>query len=187
MTDLHSGSFSAISRSRLECLFDGIFAIAITILVLELRVPELADHHSADELAQALLHHISTFGSYLLSFLVLGIFWYRHNQQYRHFREITNGMLVMHFVQLASAAFFPFCAALLGRYPGNSLSGVFYMGCILLYVWASFANWIIASRFGALVPDTTPLDYQRLQHRALRGCLVISVFFSLAMLKALTP
>ena len=60
---------SIISRNRLEMLCDGIFAIAMTILVLELKVPELVDRHSAAELAQSLERNRATFISYLLGFL----------------------------------------------------------------------------------------------------------------------
>src|SRR5947209_4051234 len=118
---------SVISKSRLEFLFDGIFAIAMTILVLELKVPELTERNSVGELARTLSHHVAIFGSYLLSFAVLGMFWYRHNQFYRHLKYITKGGLALHLLQLAMAAFFPFCAALLGRYPTNALSQVFYI------------------------------------------------------------
>src|SRR5215470_10608372 len=85
-----------ISRSRLEMLVDGIFAIAMTILVLELKVPELTDRRSVWELARAIGRQAPTFLSYLLSFFVLGMFWYRHNMGFRHYRVITAKMLALH-------------------------------------------------------------------------------------------
>ncbi len=185
MEEKHSPSIPAISRSRLEFLFDGIFAIAMTILVLELRVPELADRHSVGELARALAHNAPTFASYLLSFTVLGVFWYRHNQQYHHVRVVTKGMLALHFVQLAAAAFFPFCAALLGRYPTNHLTVVVYMGCIMIYFWASLANWVVARRSGALASDLTAADYARSRTRLLLGCLIFSTFFAIYLINVL--
>ena len=100
-------------------LFDGVFAIAMTILVLELKVPEIDDRLSSSQLLHALLKESGTFFSYLLSFAILGVFWWRHNHVYHFFRTITSKMLVLHFVQLAAAAFFPFTAALYGRYPTN--------------------------------------------------------------------
>jgi uncharacterized membrane protein len=181
----HKNSSSVISKGRLEFLFDGIFAIAMTILVLELKVPELVDRRSLGELARALAHHAPTFVSYLLSFAMLGMFWYRHNHQYHHFHKITEGMLVLHFVQLAAAAFFPFCAALLGRYHSNLLSIVIYLGCVLVYVWAMFANWIVAKRGGALGAEVTAADYLRIRTRAFRGCLVISILFTAVVIEAL--
>jgi len=177
----HNTSISTISKSRLEFLFDGIFAIAMTILVLELKVPELVDHHSIDELARELFHDIPTFASYLLSFMMLGIFWYRHNKQYHHFQVITRSMLVLHFIQLASAAFFPFCAALVGRYPANGLSLGIYVGCVLIYTSANLANWIIAKRMGAL-NELTEKVYLNIRTRLLRSVLVITVVLVLTVL-----
>ena len=70
MTD-ERATVPIISRSRLEFLVDGVFAIALTILVLELKVPELADRRSVPELGQALAHEAPTFLSYLGGFVLL--------------------------------------------------------------------------------------------------------------------
>jgi uncharacterized membrane protein len=185
MTEEHGASPSAISKGRLEFLYDGIFAIAMTILVLELKVPELNDRHSIGELAHALAHHGPTFASYLLSFLMLGIFWSRHNQDYRHFHRITYPMLVMTLVQLAAAAFFPFCAAMLGRYPQNRLAYVVYVGCVLVLMWARLATWVVAKRSGTFGADFPLTDYLRTRNRILRGCLVLLAMFALAYMRVL--
>src|SRR5258708_28260824 len=99
-SDSHDSAHFIISRTRLEFLCDGVFAIAMTLLVLELKVPEIADRRSTTELWQALMVHASTFGAYVLSFFVLGIFWYHHNRHYRHLRHITVGILGLHLIQL---------------------------------------------------------------------------------------
>jgi uncharacterized membrane protein len=184
MTDEHA-TVPVISRSRLEFLVDGVFAIALTILVLELKVPELSDGRSVEELGRALAHEAPTFVSYVVGFIMLGVFWYRHNHQYEHFRVITRGMLVLHFVQLAAAAFLPFCAALMGRYPINGLSAVVYLGCVLVYFWASGATWILAQRAGAMKAEVTEAAYLRTRQRWLRGCLVITVMFTLYLIRLL--
>lgn len=180
MTDV-----SVISRSRLEFLVDGVFAIALTILVLELKVPELADRRSVSELGQALAHEGPTFISYLASFMLLGVFWHRHNHQYEHFRVITRGMLVLHFVQLAAAAFLPFCAALVGRYAINGLALVVYLACVLVYSWASAATWIMARRAGAMTAALTEAAYLESRRRWLRGCFLLTGLFVLYLIRVL--
>jgi uncharacterized membrane protein len=179
-----NAAHSVISKGRLEMLFDGIFAIAMTILVLELKVPELADRHSVGELARTLRHDVATFGSYLLSFGVLGMFWYRHNQFYRHLKFITKGGLALHLLQLAMAAFFPFCAALLGRYPTNPLAQVFYIGCVMVYQWGAALQWRVAGKMGALPTELSPGDARR-RRRDLVGSLLATGLFVLYLTNAL--
>jgi len=174
-----------ISHHRLECLFDGIFAIAMTILVLELKVPELEDRHSVAEMARHLAHHGATFFSYLFSFCILGLLWHRHNQHYRHLRHITRGMLALHLVQLAMAAFFPFCAAVFGRYLTNPLSVTLYAGCLLVFNSAALAEWLVAERAGAISPELDPADHRRYRRRNLRACLATGAIFVLYLAQAL--
>jgi uncharacterized protein (TIGR02246 family) len=178
MDDRHASAF-VISRSRLEMLVDGVFAIAMTILVLELKVPELTDRHSVAELARALVRQAPTFVSYLLSFIVLGMFWYRHNQQYRHYRSISHGMLALHFVQLAAAASFPFCAALVGRYAPNPLSVVIYLTCIVVYAWTATLTWIVARRSGSLSEELPEAAYLHSRKRAITSSVVVSALLVL--------
>jgi len=184
MTHEHT-TVPVISRSRLEFLVDGVFAIALTILVLELKVPELEDRRSVAALGQALAHEAPTFISYLVGFILLGVFWYRHNHQFEHFRVITRGMLALHFVQLAAAAFLPFCAALMGRYPINPLSSVVYLACVLVYSWASGVTWILAQRSGAMRAELTEAAYLRSRRRWLRGSLVITGLFTFYLIRLL--
>jgi uncharacterized membrane protein len=185
MIEEQGTSVSAISKGRLEFLYDGIFAIAMTILVLELKVPELTDRHSVSELGHALAHHAPTFGSYLLSFLMLGIFWSRHNHDYRHFHRISYGMLVMTLIQLATAAFFPFCAAMVGRYPQNKLARAVYVGCVLVLMWSRLATWVVAKRSGTFGDDFPLADYLSTRNRILRGCLFLLALFSLCLVNVL--
>ncbi len=177
MTDESHAPGAAISPSRLETLVDGVFAIAMTILVLDLKVPELTNNRSVPDLARALAHQIPTFLSYLLSFVVLGLFWYRHNQHYRCYRAVSHGMLALHFVQLAAAASFPFCAALIGLYGPNPLSVVVYLACMLVYAWAACLSWIVARRSGSLRADVSEAEYRRTRKRALNASAIITVLF----------
>ena len=172
-----------ISRSRLECLFDGIFAIAMTILVLDLKIPDLNHPNSVAELGQALRHFAPVYGSYVLSFAVLGMFWYRHNQQFHHFQIITGKMLFFQMIQLALAASFPYCASLLGRYPGNPLCNVLYVGCAFIYFGAMLGNWLVAKRCGALKAEVSETDYLRIRKRLLRNGVFITCMFSYVLIR----
>jgi uncharacterized membrane protein len=175
---------SLVSKGRLEFLFDGIFAIAMTLLVLELKVPDLVDKHSIPELRSQLLHHLPAFVSYLLSFFILGMFWMGHNIWYRHYLRITHGMLVFQMIQMALAAFFPFCASIFGKYPTNPLSQIIYMGCCAMYLWAVYLQWILARRSGALAPPPDEKLYPKIQKGMLSGGLMTTLLCLMYVLMA---
>jgi uncharacterized membrane protein len=169
----------SVNRNRLEFLFDGIFAISMTLLVLELKVPELTDKHSIAELGQLLLRHVATFISYILSFAMLSIFWYSHNRYFQYIRRITKEIFVFHIVQLAFAAFFPFCAALFGRYPTNRLSMVIYLGCAMMFQLSSLMQWLLAKKQHALVPRMDPSIYLQIRKGNIRGSMIGTLLFLL--------
>ena len=179
------GSLSSISRNRLEILFDGIFAISMTILVLELKVPDLSDKRSVSELGQMFLHHGTTFISYIISFVMLGSLWYKHNNYYQYLQWITKSIFSFTLVQLAAAAFFPFCAALFGRYPINRLSVVIYIGCIMVYQWSCHIQWFLAKRQFDLVPQLSPSIYYRIQKGNKIGSIICTSLFLLNLSNAL--
>jgi uncharacterized membrane protein len=176
MTELSTKILKApISKTRLEFLYDGIFAIAMTLLVLELKVPELAERRSGAELLRHFAHHAPAFGSWLLSIVVLGIFWYKHQQLYRCLQRITRALLVVHLWLMATAAFFPFCAALVGRYPGNRAAVLVYMGGAWLHVAGLTTLWVVAGRQQALDSQLDPVEVRQIARRYLLRTIALLV------------
>jgi uncharacterized membrane protein len=161
-----------VGRSRLEFLFDGVFAIAMTILVLELKVPDLDDPRSGPALLRGLAHHASGFAGYLISFAMLGVLWYNHQYQYRHIRRIRRPVLVMNLGLMATAAAFPFCAATFSRYPINPFSIVLYMACLFAHITLSHIQWRLAFRGGDLDPDLDPALARKIFRGTLRAAVI---------------
>src|SRR5882672_7032397 len=97
--------------SRLEAFSDGVFAIAATLLVLELRVP-------ADEpdLTHALLQLWPAYAAYLVSFLTIGIIWVNHHTLLEHCRRADRPFLYLNLLLLVAVGIVPFPTALVGRY-----------------------------------------------------------------------
>lgn len=155
-----------VDRHRLEFLFDGVFAIAMTLLVLELRVPELKEPRNSREHLAAVGHHGPDFFSYLLSFGVLGVLWHNHQAQFRFIHRVTRSLLALTIGLMATAAAFPFCAALVGRYPGNPGAIVIYSGCLFAHVLFACVVWQVAERQGALQPDMDPVRARHIRRRA---------------------
>lgn len=170
-----------VSKGRLEFLFDGVFAIAMTILVLELKLPELStqEKRSAGKLGIELLRNWRTFLSYIMSFFILSGFWIGHNPIYERITRISKSVVAVHVWLLAWAAFVPFCAHLLGRYPGNQLAFLIYFGTAFCYVLGLLVLIILADRQKLFAPDVTAADVRKLRRgfmRPLIGMLIIFLY-----------
>jgi uncharacterized membrane protein len=116
------------SKHRVEALTDGIFAVAMTLLVIELKVPDPHTIHSQDELAQALADLAPKALSWLISFFVLATFWIAHHRLFHYVRYVDRRLLWRNLYQLAFVSLMPFSAALLGEFPATTIAEVAYNG-----------------------------------------------------------
>jgi len=112
--------------TRLEAFSDGVFAIIVTLLVLELKVPTLADHHSAAELGHQLRELLPKFLSWLISFIIVCKFWLNHHHVLGLARHGNYAMVWLNALFLMFQSFVPFPTALMGEYPGNPLAVAFF-------------------------------------------------------------
>ncbi|MEO8505049.1 MAG: TMEM175 family protein [Acidobacteriota bacterium] len=158
-----------VSKSRLETLFDGVFAIAMTLMVLEIKIPELADRGSMEEFATAMRHNVPNVVAFLLSMGMLGLFWYRHHRQYHYIARITPGLLAINLGFLSAVSFFPFSAGVLGRYPMNFGVYFVYLPNTLLLVALLSAQWVHARRHGLLVAELAPEAARRVHLENMLG------------------
>ncbi len=162
-----------LNKARLEFLYDGIFAIAMTILVLELKIPDLEQRRSGAELLRKLGHEFPSFLSWLISIVMLGVFWFHHQRVYRWLERVTRTSFVIHLALMTTAAFFPFCAALMGRFPGNRAAMLAYIGCIWLHVTLLATLWLVAERQKTLSPQLDLSEARRIRRRYLRASAVM--------------
>jgi uncharacterized membrane protein len=115
-----------IGRGRVEALSDGVFAIVVTLLVLEIRVPHVATHDSLTGLASALWSLAPKFVSWVISFLTVCVIWLNHHRLFKLMSRIDNGMFWWNANLLLWTSFIPFPTALMGDYPTNRLAVSFY-------------------------------------------------------------
>jgi uncharacterized membrane protein len=111
---------------RVLAFSDGLFAIAMTLLVVAIAVPALSDADSVNELADALNDKSSEFISFFISFAVIGRYWLAHHQFFARLESIDGGLTAINLVYLAFVAFMPFPTDLLGTYFENPLSVAIY-------------------------------------------------------------
>jgi uncharacterized membrane protein len=119
-------------RDRIVNLSDGVFAIAITPLVLDIRVPDIPEGMVASELPAALLSLWPKYLGYFLSFAVISTFWIVHHSIFRPIREYDRGLLYLNFLFLMFVAFVPFPTSLLGEYGDHQLPVAIYAGALAI-------------------------------------------------------
>ena len=130
---------------RVEALSDGVFAIVMTLLVLEIAIPELTFPVGEAEFQQELLALVPAFLGYAVSFIILGIFWIVHHRQF-HFVERTDRTFVwINIVTLLFVALVPFTTALLSRYPQSQTAVLVYGGNVLAASLVISTQWWYAT------------------------------------------
>jgi uncharacterized membrane protein len=110
------GSRSLLRTNRFEAFSDGVFAIAITILVLELGVPETAVEHPL----QSVLDEWPTYVAYVVSFASVGALWLEHNAITEHLRVTDTVLIRLNLLLLLLVSFLRFPTGLLSEFHGNS-------------------------------------------------------------------
>lgn len=114
-----------MSLNRFEAFSDGIFAISATLLVIEIKVPNLSQA-TASEVMTQLLHLLPHVLSYVTSFIVIGVIWLNHHALFHLLKRIDRAALVLNLLLLMCIAFIPFSTALIGTYGDIPLVVMFY-------------------------------------------------------------
>jgi uncharacterized membrane protein len=140
--------------NRLLTLSDGVIAIALTLLVLQLRVPnlsEVADPDSAADLAAQLGKGLAQLVSYGISFYVIAQFWMVHRQVFRLVGDHEEGLEWWNFAFLFTISVMPFTSTLLGDFVGNPLAVDIFAVNVLIASLATQAMIVVGRRKGLLV------------------------------------
>jgi uncharacterized membrane protein len=144
------------SLERLAALSDGLFAFAMTLLVLDLRVPELGAVHSERDLLQALLGLSPRLLTWLMSFMTLSIFWTGQQAQLAHFKESDRHLSWIQLAFLSLVSLLPFSTRLLTAFVDLRSALLIYWLNLLALGVVIYASWAYACRHGLLKPEATP-------------------------------
>ncbi|MFM2048147.1 MAG: hypothetical protein RI955_695 [Bacteroidota bacterium] len=120
-------SILIMNKNRLETFSDGVFAIVITLLVLNISLPDTDINH----LANGLLLLLPKLFSYLISFVLIGLYWVGHHFYFDKIKKINGTFLWLNLLLLLSISILPFPTSLLGKFPFQPLTLTIY-GCNLL-------------------------------------------------------
>jgi TMEM175 potassium channel family protein len=137
---------------RLIFFSDGVFAIAITLLALDIRLPEGIGLRPAGELALNLGSMWQKYIAYVISFLVIGSFWISHHRKFRYIQRYDRTLLNLNLLILMVVAFIPFSSSLISI-SSDITATVFYSATMIVGSIMVVLLWRYASGRGKLVPD----------------------------------
>lgn len=170
----------SLSTRRLEALSDGIFAVAMTLLILDIRPPL----HEA--LAQATLPHL-LFGlwpkvfTYIMSFMVLGIGWSGHHNLFHHAKRTDRYFLWMNIVYLMGIVFVPFSTSLLGEFSDQETAIVLFGLNLNFTAMMLYWMWGYAAKGRRLIDSNLDLTIVDLaKRRILSGILLYLIVMALS-------
>lgn len=130
---------------RLIALSDGVFAIVITLLVLDVTVPTLPPGASTSELPSLVVEQWQEFFGYVLSFLVIGLYWILHRRMFVYVDRHDRRLLWLNLLFLLVVGFLPYATAMFSTYPGR-FGVMFYAGAQALTGFVLAATWAYAAR-----------------------------------------
>ncbi|TMH30170.1 MAG: DUF1211 domain-containing protein [Betaproteobacteria bacterium] len=142
---------------RLSALSDGVFSVAMTLLVLDLRAPAAEAIHSEHDLLSALAALTPRLITYMMSFLTLGIFWLGQQAQLDRLARSDRDLAWLHIAFLFGVTLIPFSTALLAEFMSYRTALLLYWANILLIGVLLYLTWGHASRAKLVKDDTTPV------------------------------
>jgi uncharacterized membrane protein len=152
----------ALSPNRLEALTDGVFAVVMTLLVLELSVPVITAGSVHAELPRRLLDMWPKFLSYAVTFLMLGFMWFHHHRQFSQIRRSDSVLVWINLLFLMCLSLLPFSTSVLGEYIEEQVAVFIYGSNVLVCMIIRYILWVYATGNYRLVNrDMDPLEVRR--------------------------
>ncbi|MGA2911984.1 MAG: TMEM175 family protein [Methanoregula sp.] len=170
---------------RVISFSDGVFSIAITLMVLSLTVPVIATGNITTELPLSLIGEWSTFFSYIISFLVIGNWWIVHHRFFQHINQADRTLLWLNLIFLLFITLIPFMTALMIKYPGTFVAVAFFAlaqaiaGIILVALWYHATK---GRRFSD--PDLSDMTVRYYMVRGILGSVVYLISIGIAVFNA---
>jgi len=178
---------AARSLDRIAALSDGLFAIAMTLIVLEIRIPTLSPPTTDAMLAGALGDLAPRFLTYLLSFMTLGIFWNGQQTQLSYLSRGNRDLSWLSLLFLAIVALFPFTTSLLAEYFDLRLAlGLYWLNIFATGI-AIYATWLYAEHAGLVRDDAGPEIGRAIRRRIVIAQVLYGLGFAIGLVFGTLP
>ncbi len=170
-----------VSKNRIEFLTDGIFAVVMTLLVLDISVPQISSHYAignvaaGTELVKRLFDLWPKMLSFVISFVILAIYWVAHHRQFHYIKHSNRGLIWINMMFLMAICLIPFSTSLLGEYRELEMSILVYGGNSIVISSLLYAQWryVTTSHHGRLLYENlNPISKTTLSRRTLLGIVV---------------
>jgi uncharacterized membrane protein len=167
------GERATLKTDRTEFFSDAVFAIAITLLILEIRVPDQGP------LGSALLALWPSYVAYVISFLVIGTIWINHHLMFEKIAHADSSLMALNLLMLMAVAFLPFPTAVLAeafhKGEGENIAAAFYGGTLTIAGLFVNLTWHHAARNRLLDPNLTDQQIRQIGRRYLLGPLTYAL------------
>jgi uncharacterized membrane protein len=172
---------TVLSKNRIEALTDGIFAVVMTVLVLDISVPQISSHYAignvaaGTELLKRLFDLWPKIVSFGISFVILAIYWVAHHRQFQYIKHSNRALIWINIMFLMATCLVPFSTSLLGEYREQEISILVFGGNSIVIASLLYVQWRYAttSHFGRLLDENLdPIIKTTLSRRTLFGIIV---------------
>ncbi|HEX6626081.1 MAG TPA: TMEM175 family protein [Pyrinomonadaceae bacterium] len=158
---------SGLSFERVVFFSDAVFAIVITLLVLEIKVPHI-EGHTEQGVLQGLFHLLPKFIGFVMSFFIVGVMWIEHHRIFRFIERYDTGLLLRNLTFLLSVSFVPFPTALFSEYYWSRTAFILYAATFGVVALTKLWVWNYAARRPALLgPSSDAATVRRISRRSL--------------------
>lgn len=150
-----------MTTTRVNAFSDGVFAIAITLLVLDIKAPSPWRVQNDTDLVRAIMASWPNFAAYVQSFLVVGVYWVAHHSLLDYVRRVDRTFLWLNNLFLLSVGFIPFPASLLGSFTVYRTASLVYGTSLVVTGLTLYMLWRYASRHHRLIDPDFPVARRR--------------------------
>jgi uncharacterized membrane protein len=165
--------------ARIEAFSDGVFAIAVTLLILEIKVPPAG----SARFGTLLLQQWPSYFAFVLSFAFIGIMWINHHRLFNHIRRSDDGLLILNLLLLLGVTAVPFPTAVLAthlRGPDGRIATMVYSGTyVIIAIFFNFL-WRYALSHHLLGHEVNPASAEKISRQYAGGPILYLICFALA-------
>jgi uncharacterized membrane protein len=171
-----------MSTNRLEAFSDGVIAVAITLLVLDISVPPVGGGHLAHDLGARWPHY----AAYVTSFVTIGIIWINHHAMIGRLRQADHTILTLNLLLLMSIGILPFATSLMATYlqqsHGQHIAAAIYSGSFLVMsiLFAALNRHILFPKAHLLAPEIPEERRRTILRRGVAGLVPYALATALA-------